>query len=75
MSDSDSNGAPRVDLPLEVLLRTAHDIAPELPKDLIVKCYEIQRICQFDREDAVRFERTEALIEKVLADPADGANS
>jgi hypothetical protein len=75
MSDSDSNGARRVDLPLEILLRTAHDIAPELPEDLIVKCYEIQRVCQFDREDALRFELTEALIEKALADPTGGANA
>lgn len=66
------NDSRPVDLPLEVLLRTAHASFPELSDELVIKCYEIQRVRQFDRDDDTRYELTEALIEREIADqPGD----
>lgn len=38
------------DLALEALLAVKRDVAPELDEDLLIKCYELQKKHQFDRD-------------------------
>lgn len=59
------------DLALAALLAAAAEAAPDLPQDLVRKAYAIQRLHQFDPEDA-RVASKQAM-EALLADYVEGS--
>jgi hypothetical protein len=54
------------DLVLAALLTVAHDVAPELPKDLLRKAYAIQRTHQFDRDRTVSLQNMQRLADEYV---------
>jgi hypothetical protein len=55
------------DLPLETLLAVQQDVAPDVDRQLLRTCYELQKRHQFDHERGTSTQAMERLIEEEVA--------
>lgn len=55
------------DLPLETLLSVQTDIAPDVDRQLLRSCYELQKKHQFDHDRGPSTQAMERLIEEEVA--------
>lgn len=55
---------PTDDLPLETLLAVQTDVAPDIDRNLLRSCYELQKRHQFDHDRTPSTQAMERLIEE-----------
>ena len=55
------------DLPLETLLFVQADVAPDVDRQLLRNCYELQKKHQFDQDRGTSTQAMEHLIEEEVA--------
>jgi hypothetical protein len=55
---------PTDDLPLEALLAVQADVAPDVDRNLLRSCYELQKRHQFDHDRTISSQAMERLIEE-----------
>lgn len=57
----------RAEIAREVLLETAERVAPDIPRDLITKLYEIQVRFQFEQDSSTRVRLMEQAIDEFVS--------
>lgn len=58
---------PTDDLPLDTLLSVQTDVAPDVDRQLLKSCYELQKKHQFDHDRGPSTQAMERLIEEEVA--------
>ena len=59
------------DLSVETLLDVATRLKPEVPPDLLLRLYNIQKRCQFDDNRDLAVQETRRVLEEFMAERAN----